>query len=312
MPKKRYSLPSLDLLKGFEAAARNLSFTKAAEELFVTQSAVSRQIMVLEEHLGVALFRRRHRALLLTDEGQILYRTVANVLAQLQETADRLRGQVSVAMLTVTTTVSFASLWLIPRLSSFRKVCPGVDVRISAVNDLLHLERENVDLAIRFCEPDAAPPGAIRLFGEELFPVCSKSLLKDRSRPLKEPADLRHHVLLHLDDAGAMRASIHWPMWLEANGVASIKPAGALHFSHYDQAIQAAVDGQGVALGRTPLIGRLIRQGKLVAPLKRRAASARSYFVIRSAKPDAGEQRERFIRWLLEETKADEKSAVRM
>src|ERR1043165_1707965 len=142
--RNRNALPSLDLLVGFEAAARHLSFTKAATELFLTQSAVSRQVQALEEALGVALFQRRHRALLLTDEGQLLARSVSAMLDQLREITRKVRGNGAPSPLSVTTIVSFASLWLIPRLPKFRALHPAADVRISADNTLVHLARERI------------------------------------------------------------------------------------------------------------------------------------------------------------------------
>src|SRR5215813_1814778 len=205
MPK-RYNLPPLAFFQGFEAAARTLSFTKAAEELFITQSAVSRQIKALEDHLGIRLFERRPRALALTESGQALHRISADVLERLQTATDQLRAASRSRQLAITTTTGFASLWLIPRLQRFTALHPDIDVRISATTDMLNLERSLVDLAIRYCPPDAVPEGATRLFGEGVLPVCARSLLRDRSRPLKRPHDLRHHTLLHFDYPGAMRS----------------------------------------------------------------------------------------------------------
>src|SRR3954470_3013690 len=159
-------LPSLDLLNGFEAAARNLSFTKAGAELFVTQSAISRQIKALEEQLGVPLFRRRHREILLTEAGQTLYKAVGEALRTLRDAASKLSGRAS-GMLTVTTTISFASLWLVPRLAEFRRQHPEIDVRIAATNDVIDLDRDGIDVAIRYCLPEAARAGAMALFGEK-------------------------------------------------------------------------------------------------------------------------------------------------
>lgn len=299
------NLPSLDLIKGFEAAARHLSFTKAAQELFVTQSAVSRQIKALEDHLGVALFRRYNRALLLTDAGQLLFRTAAEVLRLLDAATAKLAGDTSGRMLTVTTTVSFAALWLVPRLPRFRKAHPEIDVRISANNEIFNLERQDIDLAIRFCEPKAAPPDAIRMSGEEVFPVCGPALLRDRSRPLRKPGDLARHVLLHIDDPASRWPWLNWPEWLEALGIPDIKPAGTLRFSHYDQLIQAAIEGEGVALGRDPLVTRLIRQGLLVAPFGRRKPTSRAYFIIATPGAAGRPAVEDFIAWLLAEIRYD-------
>ena len=298
---RRPGLPSLDLLRGFESAARHLSFTRAASELFVTQSAISRQIKALEDHLGVQLFRRFNRSLLLTDAGQLLQRTAADVMRRIDETTTRLRDGAGASRLNVTTTVSFASLWLVPRLAQFRKTHPGTDVRISADNEMLNLAREQVDVAIRFCEPRAAPAGALRLAGEEIFPVCGLPLLRDRDRPLKRPEDLAHHVLLHLDDRKGRWPWLNWAQWFDALKIPEVKPSGELRFSHYDQLIQAAIDGEGVALGRNPLVARLIRKGLLAAPFDRKAVTSREYFIIVAA-PAAGRTEVKdFVAWLLDE-----------
>ncbi len=305
MTNRRYDLPQLGFIQGFEAAARNLSFTKAAEELFITQSAVSRQIKALEDHLGGKLFERRPRSLELTENGQALYRAATDVLERLQAATDRLRTASRARQLSVTTTTGFASLWLIPRLRRFTSVHPDVDVRISATTDTLNLERSLMDLAIRYCKPEAAPEGATRLFGEDVLPVCSRSLLRDRSRPLKRPLDLQHHVLLHFDYPGAERSFMDWGTWLTALGVGDLKSAGALHFTQYEQMIQAAINGQGVALGRQPLVQELIQSGMLVAPLKDAVAGPRAYFIIESSSAAGKAHVQQFRAWLLEEVKRD-------
>src|SRR5256714_5823296 len=199
--RNRNVMPSLDLLAGFEAAARHLSFTKAGEELFLTQSAVSRQIKELEDQLGVALFHRRHRALVLTEAGQQFYATAAQVITTMRTATERLRAQSGRKRpLSLTTTHSFAALWLIPRLAGFTRTHPGVDVRITADTRVQDLERDGLDLAIRHGPASLAGPNAVRLFGERVFPVCSPKLLKDPKRPLKQPADLKEHCLLQYDD----------------------------------------------------------------------------------------------------------------
>ena len=310
MQNQRHSLPPLDLLLGFEAAARHLSFTKAAAELFLTQSAISRQVQALEEAMGVALFQRRHRALLLTDAGQLLRCTATEVLDQLRETTRQIRGADESAPLNVTTTFSFASLWLIPRLPRFRARHPAADVRISADNRLVDLVRERIDVAIRYCAPDAAPPAAIMLFGEEVMPMCSPALLRDRTRPLRSPDDLRHHVLLH-DDWTPREPWLEWGTWLQAHGMASLKPAGDLRFSHYDQMIQAAVSGQGVALGRMPLLTEMMQRRQLVAPFEPKkpvgeaSTSSRSFFLFSNARSQQRPEVRDFCNWLLAEAKTD-------
>ena len=163
MASPHRALPPLDLLRGFDSAARHLSFTRAASELFLTQSAISRQIQALESFLGTPLFERRHKALALTASGQAYYRAVAPVLDQLREATRRLRETRTGHVLTVTTTVSFASIWLVPRLARFRKEHPHVDVRITATHEVVDMEREGIDVAIRDCPLSNAPPGAVHL-----------------------------------------------------------------------------------------------------------------------------------------------------
>ena len=301
MPNRRFRLPQLGFIQGFEAAARNLSFTKAAEELFITQSAVSRQVKALEDHLGVTLFERRQRALALTESGHALYRVATDVLERLQAATDQLRASGRTRELSLTTTTGFASLWLIPRLQRFTSLNPDVDVRISATTVVINLERSLVDLAIRYCRPEDVPERAIRLFGEEVVVVCSRSLLHDRSRPLKRPQDLRHHVLLHFDYAGAQ--FLDWGTWLTALGIGDLKPAGALHFSQYEQMIQAAIAGQGVALGRLPLVNELIQSGALAAPFRKALVGSRAYFIIESEHGAAKPHVRAFAAWLLEEAR---------
>src|SRR5258706_2741541 len=195
--RNRNVIPSLDLLQGFEAAARHLSFTKAGEELFLTQSAVSRQIKELEDQLGVPLFHRRHRALTLTDAGQQFYAAAAQVMTTMRTATSRLKAGSGRRPLSVTTTASFAALWLIPRLAGFTPTHPDVDVRITARTPLHNLERDGLDLAIRHGSASRGGPNAVRLFRERVFPVCSPNLLK--KNPLRQPADLENQFLLLYD-----------------------------------------------------------------------------------------------------------------
>jgi LysR family transcriptional regulator, glycine cleavage system transcriptional activator len=300
-------LPSLDLLKGFEAAARNLSFTKAAGELFVTQSAVSRQIQTLEEQLGVALFRRTHRELRLTEEGQTLYKAAGEVLRLLRDVAGRL-GTLPSSLLTVTTTISFAALWLVPRLNEFRRLHPGIDMRLAATNDIQDLEREGIDLAIRYCTPKAAGSAAVRLFGELVFPVCSRSMLAGRK--LASPRDLSGEVLLHYDDPDRRYPWLSWEVWFELTQTQGVKPAGMLRFSHYDQLIQAAIEGQGIALGRTRFVNKWVREGKLVLPFGKRymcsPVDSRAYFLVQSHRATARPEVAKFAQWLQQQALAEE------
>lgn len=307
MHEKRRNLPSLDLLRGFEAAARNLSFTKAAAELYVTQSAVSRQVKAIEDQLGVALFARRHRALLLTEAGHELYRATAQALRQLGDAAIKIRARSAGRTLTVTATIGFASLWLIPRLANFRSQCPDIDIRIAADNKMVDLEREGMEIAVRYCMPKAAPADAIKLFGEVVLPVCSPSAVT-RDAPLTRPEDLSRHVLLHYERPDGATPWLSWTVWLEVMQMQGLKPAGSLRFSQYDQTIQAAIDGQGVALGTTPLVRQLIKQGRLVAPLAKKFESSRAYYLIISSTAAERPEVRKFTAWLLQQAKQEQRS----
>ena len=299
----RAAIPSLDLLQGFEAAARHLSFTKAGEELFLTQSAVSRQIKDLEDQLGVPLFERRHRSLALTEAGQQFYAATAQVLTTMRTATERLRAATGRPRpLSVTTTTSFAALWLIPRLAGFTRTHPGIDVRITADTRVHDLERDGLDLAIRHGPAALAGPNAVRLFGERVFPVCSPKLLK--KLPLRQPADLKKHCLLEYDDPEVRHPWLHWKTWLEVAGILDLKPAGRLSFSGYEQIIPAAVAGHGVALGRTPLVKDLIAAKQLVAPFTSTADPARAYFAIVSPSAASRPEVAGFVAWLKEEAKA--------
>jgi LysR family glycine cleavage system transcriptional activator len=302
MHNRHWEVPPLELLLAFEAAARHLSFTKAAGELFITQSAVSRQIQALEENIGTKLFERRTRALLLTEAGQRYWQVTQAVLGELQEATQKLKGASAARTVTVTTTPGFASLWLIPRLNNYLESHRGVDVRISASYDAVNLERDGVDLAIRYA-PDTEMQGEKPLFEESVIPVCSPALAADPARPLREPADLAKHVLLHMDDA---RVSwIEWYIWLHAHGVRDITPAGALHYNQYDQLVQAATSGQGVALGRLPLLRRMLREKQLVAPFPKSVVSSRGYYLVRSARTGRNKDVVAFETWLSAEAKRE-------
>jgi LysR family glycine cleavage system transcriptional activator len=296
-------LPTLDHLKGFEAAARLLSFTRAADELFVTQSAISRQVQTLEEQLGVSLFQRLPRKLRLTAAGERLYATVGDVFARLAATAEALRAE-GRQLVTVSTSIGIASLWLVPRLASFQAEHPGIEVRISANNRLADLEREGIDLALRYVAPAAAPPGARLLFGEAVVPVLHPSLMARLAGHPLGAEDLAQLVLLSFDDDGRY-PWLDWDTWLKALGLDSARAKGVLHFNHYDQMIYAASAGQGLALGRGPLVQRLIDKGQLVALSdERKIVAARAYYLLRSAGAGRPEV-DVFERWLTAQAEAE-------
>jgi LysR family glycine cleavage system transcriptional activator len=311
MANSQRSLPPLEFLRGFEAAARHLSFTRAAAELFLTQSAVSRQIQALEAFVGVQLFERRHKALALTAAGEAYYRAAAQALDLVRDATRRLRETRAAHVLTVTTTVSFAALWLVPRLARFRKEHPEVDVRIAATFEVVDMEREGIDLAIRDCALSKAPPGAVFLVGEQLMPVCSPDYLREarrEKRPLAKPADLRHHVLLNLHDAARRWPWLTWAAWFEAMGVADLAPSATLTFDQYDQVLNAALHGQGVALGRMSLAAQYVRSRQLVALFGREQHLARGYHAVYARHAEDRREAREFVEWIRAEIARDPSS----
>lgn len=307
----RASRLSLDLLKGFEAAARHLSFTRAAQELFLTQSAVSREIKTLEQQLGQPLFERVNRGLRLTDAGQTLYRAVAEALLLIEQATGRLASIRTTETLAVTTSVPLASMWLVPRLQRFFELYPDIDVRSIASNETLDLGRERLDLAVRWIAPGAVVAGAEHLFDIEIFPVCSPKLAQDRTRPLKAPSDLSRHVILDFDTITGRGPWSDWQQWLAGMKLNGLKPAGTLRFSHFDQVTQAALNGSGVAMGRSPHNARHLREGLLVAPFGSEGRLGFGCYVaiIAERSKDRAIVR-KFLSWLRAEVAEDRRASV--
>ncbi len=282
-------LPPLDLLVAFEAVARHGSITLAAAERFITQSALSRQVQALESALGVLMFERRHRALVLTPAGERLLAATRAALAQLGEAMAAVRAPRPPAPLALTTTPSFAALWLIPRLAGFTGEYPGVDVRIDASFERRDLRRDGFDIAVRY-QPIVGGDGE-RLFGEALVPVCSPVLQRRKPHPLRTPADLVHHTLLQVADPGGASMPLEWEPWLRQLGQPQLQPAARLTFNSYNEAIAAALAGHGVTLGRRPLIDALLKKRQLAVPFGEATDTARAYFLLLSPaaanRPDA-------------------------
>src|SRR5271165_5044734 len=254
-------LPSLNGLRAFEAAARHMSFTRAAAELNVTQTAISHQIRRLEQQLGVALFLRGNRTLGLTREAQDYLPQVRSTFEDLRRATERLRRPENDGVLTVSTTASLATKWLVSRVAAFQDANPGIEVRITTSAHLVDFEREAVDMAVRYGR--GAWPGlrADWLMAEEFFPVCSPALLAG-ANPLRNPEDLTHHTLLH-----ATVSREDWQLWLTAAGLpVSLATRRGLMFDQAFMAVEAAVEGLGVALGRTRFVEADIAAGRLVVP----------------------------------------------
>jgi len=257
-------LPSLNGLRAFEAAARHLSFTQAASELNVTQTAISHQIKRLEHELGVRLFIRQNRALTLTAEASEYLPGVRAAFNDLRLATDRLLRREDDHVLTVSTLASLAAKWLLPRLTDFQEHHPGIDVRITTSTSLVDFQRDNVDAAIRYGRGQWPGLRADWLMADELFPVCSPSLLRG-DKPLRCPEDLKSHMLLHTSNAN----SDDWRLWLTAAGLpADIARQPGITFDMIFMTIQAAIDGIGVAMGRTSYVQDDIAKGRLVVPFK--------------------------------------------
>lgn len=306
--KPRHPAP-LNALRTFEAAARHLSFNAAARQLFVTPAAVSHQVKHLEAYLGVALFQRHHRSVVLTAEGQALAATLGEVLGQLDLAIDRAMSGAS-AELRVTTMESFAAKWLAPRLHRFHRAWP--DIRVRIVTDDAHADfaREGFDVGIRYGPGGYAGVHAEPLMAAPLFPVCAPSLLAEASRPLARPDDLRHHTLLHDESASGRPGVPAWPDWLKAAGAAGVDAQRGPIFGSIYLAQEAAVAGHGIALGVAPLVEEDLRQGRLARPFAHVSDNAYRFWLVRSpAEPSASA--DAFCRWLRDEASGDPASAPR-
>ena len=253
-------LPPLNAMRAFDAAARHLSFTLAADELFVTQAAISHQIKALEQDLGVPLFKRLNRTLALTDEGQALLPFVRAAFEQLNAGVRELERFCTGGTLRVTAPPSVASEWLVPRLGRLQHEHPELDLHLNATTRVVDLVRENIDCGIRHGAGDWPGLVAYRLFQPSLKPVCSPSLLSGE-HPLRTPADLVHHTLLY-----AMDGPEEWQLWLRAAGMDGVDTGRVLRFDNGELAMKAAISGIGVAIGRTPLLDSDMADGLLVEP----------------------------------------------
>ena len=262
MNRRTYPLTAL---RAFEAAARNLSFVKAADELHVTPAAISHQVKSLEDFLGVQLFRRLPRGLLLNDVGQLFLPELREGFARLDRAVERVQQSDRHGPLMISVAPAFAAKWLVPRLERFSAAYPDIDVRISARLAMVDFRRDTFDAAIRLGRGTYAGLESTRLFDESLTPMCSPRLLEGDA-PLRVPGDLRHHVLLHDDSLDFDASAPKWSSWLKAAGAVGVDPTRGPHFSHPDHSLQAATDGVGVVLGWRYLAATDLAAGRLIAP----------------------------------------------
>jgi len=276
MPRR---LPPLNAVRAFEAAARHLSFIKAAEELHVTPGAVSQQVKALEDWLGCVLFRRLARGVLLTDAGQSYWPELRDILDRLESVSQRIRAFDEGRELSVSTLPTLAARWLIPRLGSFRERSPGVEVRIVASVTLADFQRDGIDVGIRFGAGHYPGLHSELLMAEEVFPVCSPRLL-EQGPPLRVPDDLRHYTLLHdLPDPNGVH-ELDWVKWLLAVGARGVDATRGPRFTYTHMSLQAAIAGQGVALATSVLIGDDLATGRLVRPLAEAIRSPFRYYLV--------------------------------
>ena len=288
-------------LRGFEAAARLASLTAAANTLSLTQSAISRQVQGLEEELGVSLFVRKAREILLTPSGREFLPLVQRVLHDLDNGVERLRRDVNSPRVSVTTMASFASLWLIPRLQGFRALRPNADIDIGATDRLIDLETEDVDVAIRYLRSDAAPPEATLLINEVLFPLVSPNYLKSAPR-LNQLADLKLHTLIEGSAGGLAEIRGTWPSFFEAVGQPEVKGRSQLKFDFIMQTFLAAQIGQGVALGRT-YGADVFMSGDLVRPIDVAVATGAGCYLVVAERAKSRSEVRAFVEWILAESK---------
>lgn len=296
------SLPPLNALRAFEAAARHLSFTKAAAELNVTPAAVSHQVKALESLLEVTLFRRLTRALRLTDAGQTALPMISEGFDKLVEGVEQLRAEQESGVLTISVSPSFGAMWLVPRLDHFRRRHPDIEIRIDGTDRLVDLTRGGVDVALRYGPGGYQGVRTDCLFSQANTPVCSPALLNGEL-PLRQPSDLRHHTLLHIDWKDAEAS---WRMWLLAAGLHDIDSTRGPSFSMESMAVQAAIDGQGVALVGDLLVADELAAGRLVCPFDPSLSTPLtfSYYLLSAEDSDQQPKVVAFRDWLLEVARA--------
>ncbi|MCG8695193.1 MAG: transcriptional regulator GcvA, partial [Minwuiales bacterium] len=295
-------LPPLNALRAFESAGRHLSFTKAAAELNVTPAAVSHQVKALEELLGVPLFRRLTRALRLTDAGRAALPTLSQGFDTLAQGVEQVRAHSESGVLTVSVSPSFGAMWLVPRLERFRIRHPDIEIRIDGTDRLVDLARDDADVALRY------GPGGYKgvrvdwLFSQVNTPVCSPVLLSGE-HPLRRPDDLRHHTLLHIDWKDAEAS---WRMWLLAAGLHDIDPTRGPRYTMESMAVQAALDGHGVALVGDMLVADHLESGRLVRPFDPSLSTPLSFaYYLLSAQSSAAQPKVAAVRdWPLVEARA--------
>ena len=294
---------SVGPLRAFEAVARLLSFRAAADELSLTQSAISRQIQSLEEEIGCVLFIRGTRKVELSSDGAVLLPTAVAVLSRLDQTVRQIRRSRGRRVVNVSTFASFASLWLIPRMEAFQREHADIDIRVSAYDRKVDLEDGESDLALRYDDRPSVTPDAEQLFEELLSPTVSPWYLQNPPAPLKRAADLAGHALAEEDDPRPSAEFLSWRRWLTEHGEHELQPRRWLYLNFTYQQVQAALTGQGVALARLPLVHEHLTRGELVEPFGKagRLGSPFSYWMMLGPNAARRPEVQQFADWVREQ-----------
>ncbi len=293
------SLPPSRTLVVLEVAGRLLNFSAAGRQLGMSQAAVSKQIQSLEAGLGIKLFVRSNRGLTLTTAGRRLHQAVSFGLNHIVDAMQEARPRFEEGRVTITTTIALASVWLMPRIAKFRAEHPAIDLRVIATDALLDLSGEGIDVGLRYGLGRWGAINAQKLFGIELFPVCSPAFLA-ATPPIRAVPDLLTTKLLHVDEPNSTDAD--WSVWLRAVGLGRGVPSGGMHFNNYPLLIQAAVNGQGVALGWGHLVEDLIKSGALVQCLPTTLLLKPAFFLVTSDSVHLRPEVSTFCDWMVAET----------
>ena len=297
---KANSLPSLSLFQTFEVVARRSSFTLAANELCLTQSAVSRQIRALEDQLGLPLFQRLHRAIELTTDGQQLFESVSRALEEIRESVGKLRAAAENPQITVAASVAFSYYWLMPRIEGFTVQHPDIDLRLLATDQMVNLRKEDVDVAILYGNGNWEGTRTHLLFGEKVYPVCSPSYLRDHPE-LRSASDALDQTLLHLDGGGNIWGGVDWRVWLMAHGVTGQPVRRGVRLNSYPMILQAAEAGRGVALGWSYITDAMLTDGRLVCPIANSLETREGYYVSALEKTAEAPTVASFLQWIMSE-----------
>lgn len=297
---RKYTLPALPQLHTFEAVARRMSFTDAANELCLTQSAVSRQVRALEEDLGQPLFHRRHRAIELTSEGWRLFEAVTRGLDEISACVSELRATSEGPRITVSASVAFSYYWLMPRLERFSALHPEIDLRVLATDNTMELHNGDADIAVLFGTGNWKGIEARRLFGERVYPVCSPGYLEDHPG-LRQPGDLLDQTLLHLEGGGNDWGAVSWPVWFARHGVYGQPVRRGIRLNSYPMVIQGAEAGRGVALGWSYITDEMLESGQLVCPIDKPLVTTRNYYIGASKTRILHHEITAFMDWIVSE-----------